>query len=83
MKYITNSFLKLKTKSANWSLKSIERRNFKNPELFSIILSDGVIFDFLIQKNYPKNSEYFKNILLESYFWLTLFYYFFKHKNVL
>ena len=62
IKYGMNWVFRLKIQSANGSLNPIDKSAFKNPELFSIKDKDGVIVECLIQKNYPKNVEYFKNI---------------------
>jgi hypothetical protein len=50
-KCIINYFFKLNSKSAYALLKSIDKRDFKNPELFYINFNDGVMFEFLMQKN--------------------------------
>ena len=63
MKEGRNCFERLKIQSAKGYWKSISNRHFKKLEDFYIKRNDGVIFDWRMQKNYPKNVEYFKNIL--------------------
>ncbi len=55
-------FFLSKIKSANWELKSIAKKFFKNPEHFSINAIEGVVLECLTEKNSAKNVEYLMNI---------------------
>jgi hypothetical protein len=50
--------------SAKAEVKSTVSRVFKNPELFSIKLSEGVILECRMEKNSPKKDAYFKNMVI-------------------